>query len=510
MAFVDPTQPGEDENNQNPSQVDQVLKPSSAQQQSQTQTPPTTSGGGGVASAGGGSGAPAAPAAPKPSSSGSWTNLDSYLNANNDQATSMGQQIAQSVNNVGTKAQNDISNLGSGFTSAVKQHTVDQNPDAVAQAIKNATSLTAGSNLSSEDQQAFNAQANADYAGPKDVTSFDGYSQTQQDVNAANQAAKATQSEAGRGSLLKDQYGNASQYGYTQGETNLDQLLLQNSEGAKSALNPLADKWSSLNGALNNTVSTGGAQVQQATNTNQATSAAAKNSLGTATQDFQTKLNAGLATLQQTDTDAYNKIVADLQSGNLSPEELALTGINQEDHNYLQKDQLGQYLNQSNAPTISNFANADQYAQAAALAELAGQSSSNFLAPGSASQAGTAQTTPAYNFDTAKYGSDQKTAQAEYTSALGDDLNQINGLPVTISDTNGNPTTWTLGGQNPFTSVKDAVAWADSMLTRGAADVGQGYVDTAFKVLQMLNKTQNTYNFPGYTTSFGKDGNRMR
>lgn len=494
MAFVDPTQPGQDENNQNPSQVDQALNPSAsqqAQQQSQSQqAPPSTSAGGaGVASTGGGGAgaAAAAASAPKPSSSGSWTNLDSYLNANSDQATQIGQQIAGSINNVGNQAQNDISNLGSNFNSAVNQNTVNQNPDAINQAVSDASSLTAGQNLSAADQQAFNGQANASYSGPTDVTSFNGYNQAQQEVNAANQKAQETQSEAGRGTLLNDQFQNSSQYGYTAGENNLDQLLLENSPGAQSALQPLPQQWGGLTGALNNDVTTGSAAAQKAIATNQATAAAAQDVLGTATTNFQNQMNTGLANLQKTDIDSYNQILTDMQNNNLSPADYAALGLDPNQHIYGPSGTfLPTYLNQGPAPTLQSYATADQYAQAQALAQLAGQSSSSFLNPGSVSQAGTAQNAPAYTFDSNRFASDNASNEAEYNQ---NNTNLLNTLNRGFVNPWGDPMSFN------YTSIPNAVSDLNNYITQygsqSPTSSGYGYLaNWAKQQLQTINQAQ--------------------
>lgn len=510
MAFVDPTQPGEEENNQNPSQVDQVLNPSSSQQtqqqsQSQQAPPSTSAGGAGVASTGSsasgspGGANPAPASTPKPSSSGSWTNLDSYLGANADQATSMGQQIAQSVNNAGNQAQTDVNNLSSNFTADVNKNVVNQNPDAVNTAISDASALTAGQTLSAEDQQAFNQQANASYSGPTDVTSYNGYNQAQQDVNAATQKAAATKTEAGRATLLNDQYGNTSQYGYTLGENNLDQLLLQNSGGAQAALEPLADQWSSLNGAINNSVQNGAQEVQTAQNTNQATAAAATNALDTTTQNFQDQINTGLANLQQTDSASYQQILNDIQNGGLTASDQEVLGIDPTQHNYLQNSSFNTYFTPGAAPTLATYATGDQYAEAEALAQLAGQQTSPYLSPATIAQAGTAETTPAYTFNNKQYNSDQTAAQSEYNSAQSFLLNEMNQGFTTAQ---GTPqTNW------GFSSIPDAVNKLNQVIASwGGSDPGSGQGQTvawAQQQLNKLNQLNSTYNFPQVNVTGG-------
>lgn len=508
MAYVDPSQ-DPNEQNPNPSQVDQALNPQSSQagnQQNTPESPPSSGGGGGVVSGGaaGGNASPQ-PAAAKPSSSGSWTNLQSYLDANQDQGATVGQQIAGTVNDQGNKAQNDVTNLGANFNSAVKDNTVEQNPDAVNSAITAATTATANQGLTPDQLAAFNSQANASYSGPLDATTFNGYEVAQRDVNNAQQLAKQTQSEAGRDVLLNNQYKNASVNGYNQGENNLDQLLLQNSSGGQAALQPLAQQWSGLNGALNNTVSTGDAAAANAVKTNQATAANANSALSSASTNFQTQLNTGLANLKATDTAAYNQIRDAMQNGTMTSDQWAALGVsNVPSHIYSGFDNSGNAigtvpnsyltpLNTDTALTLGNYATADQYAQAQALAQLAGQPSSSLLAPGGLSQAGTGETQPAYSFNSDQFTSDNNAQAAEYSKSQSDMLQKLNNGYVTPA---GSPFAFN------FTSIPNAVDDMNNYIqSYGQLPQGNGYralADWAKQQLVTINQMQVANGFPGY------------
>lgn len=529
MSYVDPTQDPENQN-QNPSQVDQALQGSGTGSQPSSQpsapaAPPTTSAGGGSGTVSGGgapSASPATPDASKPSTSGSWTNLDQYLNQNADQGATVGNQIASTVNNQGTQAQNDITNLGVNFNSAVNADTTQQNSGAVNQAITDASSLKAGQTLSAADQAAYNAQAGASYSGPTDATGFSGYNQAQTDTNTAQQSAGETQSESGRDVLLNNQYENTSANGYNQGENNLDQLLLEDSAGGQSALQPLAQQWSGLNGALNNTVSAGNAAAQNAVTTDQATSAAATGALGTANTNFQNQLNTGLTALQTKDTNSYNQILAALKSGALPSADYAALGIDPSTHIYAGSDANGNptglntqsYLSQGSAPTLQTYATADQYAQAQALAQLSGQSSSGFLAPGSVSQAGTAETAPAYSFNTDKFTADNNTQQAEYANTVTNIQNSPSigwtTIPVSggysVDMNSAIPTGLTSRTDLSTATPKDIVSYWIPLLQKASAMYGglQGAqiyplaIAQLTKAIQNVNAVQQEYGLPAY------------
>lgn len=375
MAFVDPTQDPENPD-ENQSQVDQALQGTQNnldKSDSSGQPPPDAGGGGagGVVSSGTNASSSASPAAGKPSSSGSWVNLNSYLDANKDQGAQVGQTIAGSVNDLGNKAQTSVDTLGTNFNAAVQNNTVAQDQAAVNNAITGAQNLKAGQSLDDNTANAFNAQKNATYGGPTDVTGFDGYTDAQKNINTASTAVGQTGSEAGRNVLLQNQYKDASVNGYNQGENNLDQLLLENSPGAQAALQPLQSKWANLNNALGSTVTTGNAAAQQGIQT---TAATAKAAADAATQ-AQGGYEANLSAQEKQQLAARDALIAKYQgqttnSNFLTPDELAGSGglTNGTD---VYNTNLRNYIN-GTTPTIGSYANVDQYAQDAALSKLAG------------------------------------------------------------------------------------------------------------------------------------------
>lgn len=338
-------------------------------------------GGSGTASPGGGnvggSGQAAQTAAAKPSSSGSWTNLQSYLDANAGQGDQVGSQIAGSVNQQGQTAQNDINNASSDFTNNVNANTVQQDSTGVAKDISDATGAKAGSTQDPNDVSNFQSQANASYGGPTDFTQDQYYGQAQQDANTATQAADETGSEAGREVLLGDQYNNASQNGYNQGEQNLDQMLLENSSGAQAALSPLASQWGGLNTALGTAATSGDAAAAAGVTTDQATAAAANQALQAGIATGTTNINSELTAGQAAQDANYQAIEQGLENGNLSAAQLQALGLTPGQQDYgVTNTQIASFLNPEGAPlNVNQTATTDNYAEAAALAALAsGQS----------------------------------------------------------------------------------------------------------------------------------------
>lgn len=376
-------------------------------------------GGSGVASPGGGNVGGAAPApkaqSQQPSSSGSWTNLQDYLDANSDQAQQMGSQISSNVSNAAQNAESNVNSAASDFQNQVNANTVNQDQNAVSQAISDAQNATAGGAQNQQDVTNFQNQANASYNGPTDFTAESQYGSAQGAVNNAQQQVKEAGSEAGREVLLQNQYGgNGSEY--NQGEQNLDQLLLQNNPQNEKTFQGLQNQWAGLGQTLSNATTQEDQAAQNAAATDQATAQAAQQALSTANTNFQNTVQGQLTNAQQAYQQENANLSGALTNGQtLTADELAALGLSGDTHTWgLNGQQMAAYLTPGTNPTLYNTATADQYAQAAALAALAGQSGANFLPTQYASQAGSAG--PAVNFNKAQFQSDAAARQTEYNN----------------------------------------------------------------------------------------------
>lgn len=384
MSFVDPTQDtGEDQQDQ--SQVATAQQGASqgtqAQQSQQSASaPPPTSGAGGSGivsggNVGGGSSAPAATGgSDKPSTSGSWTNLNDYLNANQDQGAGVGQTIANTINTQGQNAQSQIQNLDQGFNQQVQNNTVAANTQGVNQAITDAQN----NQLNDQDQTLFDQQATAQYNGPTDLTQQVGYGGASQAAAQALTTAGETQSAAGQDTLLQNQYNNASANGYTQGEQNLDQLLLSGSGGAQTLSNA-ANQWTGLQGQLTSDVGTDNAAAAAAAAETAATATAAQGAYTGANQTLDQTVQSDLANQQAGYSTDYNALVAALNgynaSGNLNvnanqAQMLGLTANEQLGDLYQASPNLGtQYLSQAAFNPLAEISQ-NQAAEMAALTKL--------------------------------------------------------------------------------------------------------------------------------------------
>ncbi len=205
--------------------------------------------------------------------------------------------------------------------------------------------------------------------------------------------------------------------GGTQGTLDAATRALENSQGGQAALQPIQNQWAGLGSALSNATTAAGGQVQQAQAIDAATAAQAKAALDQANSKFQSGVNAQAQAAQTASGASYDQLSNDLKNGTLTADEARSIGVIQ-GQDILNLDP-SQYLSRGTAPTLYNSATADQYAQAQALAGLAGQSSSAFLPGQYASQAGTAG--PAYSFDKSRFATDEASANAAFNAELQKD-----------------------------------------------------------------------------------------
>lgn len=406
-------------------------------------------GGSGVVSPGGGNvgGASAPNPSGQPSNSsnstGSWTNLQSYLNANAGQGDQVGSQIASTVGGQAQTAKNDVDSAASDFQNNVDANTVNADPDLVNKAITDAENAgqspssaggasgsgsqpsptysipengsssglqVSGLPVSSGDPTSvpvgipennmtltpsepnevsgFQSQENAAYNGPTDFTKSAGYGQAQNDINSAQTALGELGSESGRDVLLQNQYSGASANGYNQGEKNLDQALLEGSPQAQSALQGVQSQWSGIGNILGTATNNENSAAANAVSVDAATSAAAKAALAAANNNFQNTVTGQLTSDQQSYSSLLAEAQKDLQSNTFTPAVLQALGLSQGEHTY--GADPSQFFSAGVNPTLYNTANAQQYAEATALANLAGGTAQSFLPSQYESQAGTA------------------------------------------------------------------------------------------------------------------------
>lgn len=165
--------------------------------------------------------------------SGSFTNLNQYIEANKDQSAGLGSKIQQGIQK---DVNTGLSQLGSSeqeYKTAQDQASVNPN-DYTAQAVtqKVQGALSNPSQVSQTDAQAFqDAQTKATNlatgkdTAPKTLDSLNSYQNALGTLNQAQSNAQLTGTEAGRQQLLQQTFSRPT---YTKGQSSLDQLLVQN------------------------------------------------------------------------------------------------------------------------------------------------------------------------------------------------------------------------------------------------------------------------------------------
>ena len=181
--------------------------------------------------------APASPSA-TPTSSGRYTNLSAFLNANKgfnqgqglagkivsnvqNATNQQGQQLGQAQQQFGqtsTEGAKSFTVPGQAPTMGVPGQTNVQNAQAFTQ-----QALVSPTQATPESTQQFGNLLNASYKGPKSLQDVEGAGALQSNTANIQNLAKSAQTGAGRFDLLRKMFGNSN---YSRGQQNLDSLLL--------------------------------------------------------------------------------------------------------------------------------------------------------------------------------------------------------------------------------------------------------------------------------------------
>lgn len=165
--------------------------------------------------------------------SGSFTNLNQYVEANKDQGAGLGSKLAQ---NVQQTANQGLSSLGASqqeFSKAQQAAGVNPNDFTTEKITQTAQkALDNPSDIGQSDIDAFNqarAKSAAFTAGsdvaPKDIQELTSYQGAVSQLQGAQDKANLTGTESGRETLLRDTFKRPD---YTKGQSALDQLFTQN------------------------------------------------------------------------------------------------------------------------------------------------------------------------------------------------------------------------------------------------------------------------------------------
>lgn len=361
-----------------------------------------------------------------PTSSGNFTNLQAYLNANqgyNQGTGGLAGQVTSDVNKQSQGYQNSLNQGVNDFTNQVNASDIKYDPNLVNSVLNNPT------NASSDQNSAFSNLLNATYAGPTDMSSVLPGLYGQASTIEGN--AKNAQSEGGRPTLLNSLYGGQGTYNL--GQQNLDNLILQGNPNQLSQLQTLQSIYDPTTGltAQTNTADTNTQALAKAAQGDVSNAASqTQGALGGKINDFGT-MAQNLVSQDQANRDAsYQAAQQRLGNGQFTAQDLQTLGLTPGQSLYGQSGLTNTGLTENHfTPTAQNVITPDQQAQINALSSLAGTTLTG--APSSVldqfrnnTQAGQFANQPIYNFlnptglSTA-LGNQQQAYNTAYTSEQG-------------------------------------------------------------------------------------------
>jgi hypothetical protein len=223
--------------------------------------------------------------------SGSFTNLLSYVGANQGNDAAMAgtvrgntQAKAQGAQQAGEQFKGTANQLAD--TATIRDAGINQQVAALPQKRTQAAPATI-------DQQAFNRQYNAEYRGPKSASDIQGYGETGQQYQKVQQYGQLAGGDmADRGALLTDAYGKGGNQ-YNSGERRLDSFILGAGQQGQQAMQQIAQDYGDYNknfqGILDyiGAADTGTGRIGQAVADTAATKASTRAAVDKARQGFQ-------------------------------------------------------------------------------------------------------------------------------------------------------------------------------------------------------------------------------
>lgn len=264
MAIV-----GTDQDEENPSAAPAAGTPGTGG--SANAAPPSTGGaGGGFIGGGTGQGSTTAVKSPTaPTSSGNYTNLTSYLQANQGGGATMGKTAENVVGQTGQQAKNDLATYQGSTNAAiaagtpgVNQNTLSQIKNGITTGPSTTTKNADGSTTTTGGRETYTGPTPAavSYTGPTDPSKVTGQAATDQgkaygDIQAlvggapgsgtytGGMVGQAAGGQTGVQSLLKSTYQQPS---YTAGESGLDAFLTGGTPGGQQSLKNIQDQWGGM------------------------------------------------------------------------------------------------------------------------------------------------------------------------------------------------------------------------------------------------------------------------
>ena len=309
-----------------------------------------------------------------------FTNLHSYLTANQPQVQQQADTIAGNLTNQYGQVQSDINAGTTAFNNQVGAGYAPDNPTLIQQAAANPAQFV----QTPGNTQAFKSILNDQYSGPSNFEGTAGYTSLNNEVTQDAANAALVNTPAGLQTYLE-----GSETNPTQGENLLDSVLLNQSPAAIQEVQAAATPFSQLPTTLANDVTTADQGVTSAQAAATAAQQDAQNSINPTVTAFEQAL-ASEVPAAQAQENAYNQTV-NANAAALNPINTALNSFD-ESTGLNVTNPLTAYLAQQPVTTAANSANVAtpaQYAEDAALAQLLGTGYTPQLNQANAGEAGT-------------------------------------------------------------------------------------------------------------------------
>lgn len=343
----------------------------------------------------------------KQQTSGSWANLQNYLDANQDQAAGMGEKVASGISQ-------DINTASQSFKGAQdefnKAPTTDlsKSKESVDQILSKPTLAN------DQDVSQFQGIKNGSYKGPKSIQDTSGWATASSDAQKAQNTVDLSGSEAGRQTLLTKQYARPD---YSQGAKTLDQMLIQRNSDAQKKIQDSTHGWEAINQAISaapqSTAMIGAQRMHDA----QAASDYAKTRGDDATNALTQAIGNRVANKSSERDQVWKALTSDMTDTAWDPKTMEALGV--QSGQKLYNVDPNRYLAEAQSPTKETVATPEEVAQYLALSKIMGVDPT-YITPDAAKNAGTYGAP--FSFDKAGFMGAVDQAQKNYLN----DMNALN------------------------------------------------------------------------------------
>jgi hypothetical protein len=327
------------------------------------------------------------PSANTPDNPGNFVGIKSYLDANKNQASKLGDQASGVINNSAQGARDAVGGLNSTFNEKAGGPAVF-NPE-----VNQKVGLGA-EKLSAEEKGQVKSQYNAQYKGPMDLTDTSlqpQYVDAQKKLNTAKTNVQSSGTEEGRKGLITQ----INEKPRTAGINNFDNILLQSGTGREK----LAQTASANKDVTEDILGTANQTAAQKAQANKLAADTARTqtqkAVGDASGAFQKQFdqNDPMSRLSQAISSGLklDTIGADVNNNAWGMDQATLDSLGIQGGLNTYGVDSSKYFKQGDPSSINagTLASAEDYARSAALAELAGGQS--FLNQADIGKSGTAK-----------------------------------------------------------------------------------------------------------------------